>query len=185
MKNILVLTKTPWRRKLKVQHRIHKAHQRSLSWARWIHSTLPPPNNLPKDHFDPIPSTPWSFKWSFSFGLSHQNPVQVSPFSHARHVPRPPHSPWFDLPNNICDDYKLWCSPLCNLLHSPLTSSFLGPHILLITLFSNTLSLCSSPNVRDQVSHPNKITGRIMVLYILIFKFLDSRREDRRLWTEW
>jgi hypothetical protein len=24
-----------------------------------------------------------------------------------------------------------------------------------------------------------------MILYILTFNFLDSRREDRRLWTEW
>jgi hypothetical protein len=36
-------------------------------------------------------------------------------------------------------------------------------------LFSNTLSLCSSLNVRDQLSHPHKTTGRIMVLCILIF----------------
>jgi hypothetical protein len=48
-----------------------------------------------------IPSTPWSFKWFFSFGLSHQNPVHVSPLSLACHMPRPPHSPWFHLPNNI------------------------------------------------------------------------------------
>jgi hypothetical protein len=30
---------------------------------------------------------------------------------------------------------------LCNLLHSPVTSSLLGPNILLRTLFSNTFSL--------------------------------------------
>jgi hypothetical protein len=33
---------------------------------------------------------------------------------------------------------------LCNFLHSPVTSSLLGPNIPLRTLFSNTLSLCSS-----------------------------------------
>jgi hypothetical protein len=71
------------------------------------------------------------------------------------------------------------------LSHSAITSSFLGPNILLSTLFSNTLHLRSSLNVRDQVSHPYKTTGRITVLYILTFKFLDNRREDRRLWTEW
>jgi polysaccharide pyruvyl transferase WcaK-like protein len=64
---------------------------------------------------------------------------------------------------------------LCNFLHSPITSSLLGPNILLRTLFSNTLSLCSSLSVRDQVSHPYKTTGIIMVLYILTFIFLDSR----------
>jgi hypothetical protein len=44
------------------------------------------------------------------------------------------------------DEYKLWSSSLCNFLHSPVTSSVLGPNILLRTLFSNTLSLCSSLN---------------------------------------
>jgi hypothetical protein len=71
---------------------------------------------------------------------------------------------------------------LCNFLHSLVTSSLLGPNIPLSTLFSNALSLCSSLNVRDQVSHPYKTTGRIIALYILTVKFLDSRREDRRLW---
>jgi anti-anti-sigma factor len=28
-------------------------------------------------------------------------------------------------------------------------------------------------------------TGKIMVLYILIFKFFDSIREDGRFWTKW
>jgi hypothetical protein len=82
------------------------------------------------------------------------------------------------------DEYKLWRSSLCNFLHSPVTSFFLGPNIHLRNLFSNTLSLCSYLNVRDHVSHPYKSTGRIMVLCILTFTFLDSRREDKRLWTE-
>jgi hypothetical protein len=56
------------------------------------------------------------------------------------------------------DEYKLWSSPLCNFHNSPVTSSLLGPNSLLSTLFSNTLSPCSSLNVRDQVSHPYKTT---------------------------
>jgi len=48
------------------------------------------------------------------------------------------------------------------------------PNIFLSTLFSNTLSLYSSFNVRDQVSHPHKTKGNIMVLYISNFMFLDT-----------
>jgi hypothetical protein len=40
------------------------------------------------------------------------------------------------------------------------------------------------PKVRDQVSHPYNTTGKITVLYILIFRFSDIRREDKRFWTE-
>jgi hypothetical protein len=68
--------------------------------------------------------------------------------------------------------------------HSPVTSTLFGPNVLLSTLFSNTLSLCSSLNV-GKVSHPYRTTGKIIALYILFFKFFDSRREDRRFWTEW
>ena len=40
-------------------------------------------------------------------------------------------------------------SSLCSFHYSPVTSSLLGPNILLNTLFSNTLSLHSSLNVSD------------------------------------
>jgi len=62
------------------------------------------------------------------------------------------------------EEYKSFSSSLCNLLHSPVTSSLLGPNILLNTILSNTLSFLSSRNVNDQVSHPYKTTGRIIVL---------------------
>jgi hypothetical protein len=48
-----------------------------------------------------------------------------------------------------------------------------------------TLSLCYFFNVRDQVSRPYRTTDKIMVLYILIFIFLDIIREDKRFWTKW
>ena len=73
------------------------------------------------------------------------------------------------------EKYISLSSSSSSFLHSPVTSTLLGPNILLNTLFSNTLSLCSSLNVSDQVSHPYKTTGKITVLYILIFIFLDSK----------
>jgi hypothetical protein len=67
-------------------------------------------------------------------------------------------------------------------LHDP-SSSLLGPNIL-NTLFSKTLSLCSSLKGSDQASHPYSTTGRITVLYILILDFY-MVWEDKRFWTEW
>ena len=62
------------------------------------------------------------------------------------------------------EEYKSFSSSLCSLLHSPITSSLLGPNILLNTMFSNTLSFLSSRCVNNQVSHPYKTTGKIIVL---------------------
>jgi hypothetical protein len=61
-------------------------------------------------------------------------------------------------------------NPLCSFLQPPVTSSLFGPNILLNTLFSNALSLHSSLNIRHQVSHPYRTTGKI--LCILLTKFL-------------
>ena len=82
------------------------------------------------------------------------------------------------------EEYKPYSSSLCHLLHSPVTSSLLGPNVLFNTLFSNTLSFLSSRNVNDQILHPYKTTGKIIVLCILFFKFLDSNLEDNRFCTE-
>jgi hypothetical protein len=70
-------------------------------------------------------------------------------------------------------------SSLCSFLHCPVTSSLLHPNILLNTLFSNNVSLRSSFNVHDQVPHPYKTTCKITILYIEIFKLLDSKLEDK------
>jgi hypothetical protein len=39
--------------------------------------------------------------------------------------------------------------------------------------------------VSDQVSHPYKTTGKIIVLYILIFISFDSKLEEKIFCTEW
>jgi hypothetical protein len=50
------------------------------------------------------------------------------------------------------EEYDLWSSSLCNFLHPRTMSSLFGSNILLSTLISNTYSLCSSFNDRDQSS---------------------------------
>ena len=47
------------------------------------------------------------------------------------------------------EGYKSFSSSLCNL-HSPVTSSLLGPNILLNTMFSNTLSLKFHTHIKQQ-----------------------------------
>jgi hypothetical protein len=70
------------------------------------------------------------------------------------------------------EDYKLWRSSLCSILQPPVTSSLFNLNILLSALFSNTLSLCFSLNVRDQVSHPYRTTSKIIFFYILVFMYI-------------
>jgi len=48
----------------------------------------------------------------------------------------------------IGEAYNLWSSSLCNVLQLPSTSSLLDRNILLSSLFSSTLNLCPSINVR-------------------------------------
>jgi hypothetical protein len=73
------------------------------------------------------------------------------------------------------EEYKLLSSSLCSFLHPPVTPSLFDPNILLNTPFLNILSLCFPRNVRDHVSHQYRTTGKIIVLYVLTFTFLDSR----------
>jgi hypothetical protein len=79
------------------------------------------------------------------------------------------------------EEYKLWNSSLSSF------SSLLLFHPSQVQILSsgpcsqNTLSLCSSLNVRNQGSYSYKSKGKIIVLYILILMIL----EDKSFRTEW
>jgi hypothetical protein len=76
----------------------------------------------------------------------------------------------------LSEEYKLLSSSLYSLLYSPVTSSFLGPNILLSILLQNTLSQRSSLNMSAQISFPYKTTGRIIVLYLMQLKILHGTK---------
>jgi len=118
-------------------------------------SPNPPPSHLPQIHLNIVlPSTPGSSKCTLSLRFPHKNPVYTSPLPHARYMSRPSHSSRFDHPINTGYGVQIITFLVIKFFHSPVISSLLGPNIILNNLFSNTLSLRSSLNVSDQVSHP-------------------------------
>jgi hypothetical protein len=105
---------------------------------------------------------PRSSTWSLALSFSDQNFVCISQLSHVWYMTHPSHSPWFYHPNNILwrvQDMKFFTlqfsSACCHFF--PLRSKSLQHPIL------NTINLCFSLGVREQVSHLYRITGKITV----------------------
>ena len=93
------------------------------------------PPYFSKVHFNIIlQSALGSSKWCLSIRSPHQNPLYTSPVSQTCHVPL--HRIILDIITQIIysEEYTHKVPH-----HSPVTSSFLGPNILLSPLFSNTL----------------------------------------------
>ena len=99
----------------------------------------------------------------------HRNPIYSSPLPHTCYVPLPTLSSLYDQAKNIGRGVQVIKLFILYFSPFPVTSSLLGPNILLNTIFSYTLSLRSYLCVGDQDSHPYKTTGKIRVLYILMF----------------
>jgi hypothetical protein len=66
---------------------------------------------------------------------------------------------------------------LSNFLHSPVTSSLLGPNILLRTIFSNTFSLCPSLSVRYQGRKCSRYTNAAVLQNKLLKDVSSHTRE--------
>jgi len=136
-------------------------HLSVLSWATSIQSMPPHPTSwssiliLSSQLRLGLPSR-------ISVRFPHQNPVHATRLPHTRYMPRPSHSRFYH-PNDI--GWGVQIIKLISMQFSLLPCHLvpLMPSILLNALFSNTLSLCSSLSVSDQVSHPYKTTGKIIV----------------------
>ena len=131
-----------------------------------------PPSNSMKIHLHIIlPSKRGSSKW-----FPHQNPVCTSPLLSPTRAIWPAYPIFLDLISLIIfgEQYRPLSSFLCRFLHSPITASLLDPNFFSAPYSQKPLSLRSSLNVCTQVSHPYKTTGKIIILYIIMFKFFDS-----------
>ena len=116
-------------------------------------------------------------------------PLHAFPFSPVC-VTRPAYYFFLDFINLISgEEYKprsssFHCfSPDRISFQLPVVYCFLNPNIFLSTLSSNTFSLCFY--VGDQVSHPYKTTEKVIIMYALIFVFLNRKQEDKIFRTEW
>ena len=115
----------------------------------------PNPVHIPTSHFLDIhpnimhSSKPGSPQWSLSLRFPQQDPIH--PLSSPIRVTCPAHLILLDFITRtlLGEEYKSFSSSLCNIPHSPVTSSLLVPNILLNTMFSNTLSFRSSRNIND------------------------------------
>jgi hypothetical protein len=113
----------------------------SLSWARSIQSVPSHPISLRS-----ILILSTYLRLGLPNGLlpfgSHQYPICIPPLPHSWYMPCPSHPPCLNR-----SSYTWRRVQVMKLLIMQFTSSLFSPNILLNTLFSNTLSLCSFLNL--------------------------------------
>jgi hypothetical protein len=97
-------------------------------------------------------------------------------------MPCPLHSPWLDLPNDIWEWVQIMKFLILQL------SSFSRHIIPLRSKYSSqTLSVYARPLVWETKfrTHTKNWHNYVFFFIFLTFTFLDSRQDDKRLWTEW
>ena len=154
----------------KIYYYIHKCPPPVpiLSQINSVHAL---PSHFLKIHFNIIlPSMFISSKWSFLSGFPTKT-LYAPPLSPTR-ATCSVHLTLLDLITHIIfgEEYRTWSSSSRSLRQSPGTLSLLDPNIFLCSPFSKTLSLRSPFNMRDQVLHPYKTTGKIIVTVTSLMK---------------
>ena len=112
-----------------------------------------------------LSSTPTSTKQSLSRRFPHQNPASIFILHHTCHL----------IVQHLMAAYCSMSTRNHEASQYVIFSSLLPlpplPNIFFNTLFSNTLSLCSSIHARDNVSVPCIKTDKIIVLYTEMLTF--------------
>jgi hypothetical protein len=140
-----------------------------LFWARSIHLLTPHPFSL---RWILILSTHLGFclpTGLFPSDISIQYLISIPLLPHSCYMLCPHHPSGLDHSNYIWRRVQVMKLLIMQFFATPYHLTPLRFKYSIQHMFSNTLSVCFSLNVRYQVSHPYRTTGKIIILCILIF----------------